>query len=478
MISHVLMPLYCVEKQLLLINFESCETEKSTRKARVIKMAKVKVALDTRSKSKNIEGKFPLVLRISHKRKTRDISFKVYLKLEQYDEAQIKFSGIQNAVSKSKRVKKTYSEIDLWLDDNKAEIKLWSIAKLKDTIERKFFKKQSELTLLEEGAKVIYRLKAEERFSTASSYESALKIFVKYRMKQAKKDDKVSISTLFVKSKENMLLPKDEFRMYDLPIKAFDIEYAKNFKAYLSRRVKSKNSVNIHLRSLQVILNDAEDSHIELKGHKPLEKIKKISSPNEPVVLDRGEIHRLRSAIYPEGTSKFHVRNYFLFMFNNMGMNFTDIALAKVKQFNPSDLRFSYTRKKTETEGDHFHIKQNQENLEILKYYMEGKSPDDYLFPIIPASAEGEDIFKKKNDKLHWFNDNLKKITTDIEIDKNVTSYAARDTWTNIGLQMGIDIRKISSGLGHSSIDVTEKHYSQKILENILDEVNAQITGI
>lgn len=63
----------------------------------------------------------------------------------------------------------------------------------------------------------------------------------------------------------------------------------------------------------------------------------------------------------------------------------------------------------------------------------------------------------------------MKKMTKELGIDKNVTTYTARDTWTNLGLEMGIDIRKISSGLGHSSVKTTEKHYSQTVQERILD---------
>lgn len=62
-------------------------------------------------------------------------------------------------------------------------------------------------------------------------------------------------------------------------------------------------------------------------------------------------------------------------------------------------------------------------------------------------------------------------------IEKKITTYTLRDTWTNIGLHMGIDIRKISSGLGHSSVQVTEKHYGKSVSEKILDEINAKITA-
>jgi hypothetical protein len=71
---------------------------------------------------------------------------------------------------------------------------------------------------------------------------------------------------------------KPEYEDYDMPIKAFSVEYAKDFKAYLSNRFISINTVFIHLRSIQSILNDAEKTYTELKGHKPLETIKKANN--------------------------------------------------------------------------------------------------------------------------------------------------------------------------------------------------------
>lgn len=447
-------------------------------------MATVRIVLDTRPTSVDKSNKYPLVLRIGHKTQRRDIPFDVRLGKQDFVEldsgydkkktAHFKIKGVPNPVRKTKRIQKTYSDVDLWLDENKGEIKLWPINLLKETIERKFFNKQSQLSLLEHGAKIIYRFHVEKRYSTASSYEDALKIVVKFQKKLARKDDRAQIKDLYDKTKKDMFTVKPEYKPYDMPIKAFNVEFAKDFKTYLGQRLKSKNSINIHLRSLQAIINDAEKTYDELKGHKPLESFKKSSTANAPVVLTNEEIEAIRNATYPEDSSKFHVRNYFLFMFNNMGMNFYDIAIARVHQFDGE--RFSYTRKKTESEGDYFSIKQNQENLDIIAYYAKGKEPENYIFPIIPEDRVGEAVFKTKKGKLSWFNDNIKRIAEDLCIEKSLSSYTPRDTWTNLGLQMGIDIRKISSGLGHSSVEVTQKHYSQIIQEKILDEINAQIT--
>ena len=442
-------------------------------------MTKVKVTLDKRADHTHKDGKFPLVLRLSHKRKTRDIPFDIYVHQDQFDETEGKITGIQNAVRHSKRVQNIFSNIDLWVDENKAAIKLWEITKLKDQIERRFFKKQSELRLFEHAADLFNRFWQKEKYSTIASYEDALKVLAKYNMHKSGKSDRIIIKSLFNRNAKEGFEVKEEYQAFDLPIKAVDKDLAKNFEAYMSSRFKSKNSVFIHLRSLQSIISDAEDSYDELKGHKPFAGIKKVSLPNKPVVLTRTEIdsiRKLKAEFKKTANPKFDVINYFLFMFNNMGMNFMDLALAKVSWFDGE--RFNYTRKKTEEEGDDFSIKQNEENLKIIKYYRKGKSKDNYLFPIIPEDTPDERIFLVKKQKAKWFNDHFTDIANRLEIDKNITTYTPRDTWTNMGLSMGIDIRKISKGLGHARVETTEKHYEQNMQFKLLDEMNDWITDV
>lgn len=437
-------------------------------------MTKIRVTLNKRASHKTTKGQYPLILNIGHKRKAREIPFNLYLKEKQYDESTGKITGIENSVRQTKRIQKIYTDVDYWVDENQAEIKLWSIDKLKDEIERRFFNKQNELSLLTHGGKYLHRLIAEERFSTASSYEDALKIFVKYQMKMARKSDRVVIKSLFEKSQEAFLV-KDEYRRYDLPIKAIDTEFVKSFKAYLSHRLNSRNSVGIALRSLQAIMNDAGESFTELRDHKPMARVKKGSFKNAPNPLTMDEINRIRELKVITDSSEFHVKNYFLFMFGNMGMNFFDMALLKRFQFDSE--RIKYFRKKTEYEGDFFSVKQNDECLRIIDYYLENQGPQDYIFPILSIDIPPSRIHRVKNDKVGWFNKHLRQLAKKADIEKDVTSYSARDTWTNVGLELGIDIRKISAGLGHSSIEVTNKHYGASIQEKILDEINARITA-
>ncbi len=231
----------------------------------------------------------------------------------------------------------------------------------------------------------------------------------------------------------------------------------------------------MHLRSLQAIMNDAGKAFEDLRDHKPLSSFKKQSHENAPAPLDLADIAKIRNLKLKTGTPIWNNRNYLLFMFNNMGMNFFDLAI--LKRFQYEDNRIKYFRKKTHYEGDYFSVLQNDESLKIIEHYLNVQDDNDYLFPVIPANTSPERLHIVNNGKVKTFNKYAARIAALAGIEKKITTYTLRDTWTNIGLDMGIDIRKISSGLGHSSVQVTEKHYGKSVTEKILDEINAKITA-
>ncbi|WP_024768456.1 tyrosine-type recombinase/integrase [Aquimarina macrocephali] len=436
-------------------------------------MATVKVTLDKRKDHITKDNKFALVLRIGHKSKTRDISFNIHLHADQFDPDTGKITGITNSVRHSKRTKKIYGDIDLWIDEEAGTIRHWEIDQLKREIEQRFFKKQPSRTLLNYGGVYLHRLLLEGQYATADSYESALKIWVKYRMKLKGEDDQTIIKTLY-KKEANALTVLADYTAYDMQIRAFDYSFGKDFKAYMSKRFASKNTPLIHLRSIQAIMNDAAQAFADLQGHNPLSRIEKQSVENVPKPLTLEEIGAIRHLELTPHTPIWNTRNYLLFMFNNMGMNHFDMAIIKRSQFDGE--RITYFRKKTLKEGDYFSVLQSEESLTIISHYLNDQAPDDYLFPIIPNDATPERLHRVNKDKVKLFNKYANRIAELAEIDKKITTYTIRDTWTNIGLDLGIDIRKISSGLGHSGVHVTEKHYAQKIQTQILDEINAKIT--
>ncbi|MBT1689883.1 tyrosine-type recombinase/integrase [Dawidia soli] len=450
-------------------------------------MTTIKITLDKREDHTHVDKRYPVVLRIGHKRKTRDIPFNIAVHEKNFDPVTGKVTGILNAVQNTKRVQRILAETDLWVTENGPKIKFWSVAKLKAEIERKFFEEQFQLSLLTVAGKLLYRLCAEERFTTADSYEGALKAFIRYRMVQMNKEPE-DIKTLYNKDilKESHKQKKGEdtkgfevlpeYTVYDLPIIAIDRDMMQDFKAHLAKTC-GKNTIGIYLRSLNVFFNDASKSHKdELGNHSPLEDIKKGSYENEAKPWTMEELNRLRKLDLEPGSGLFEARDFVLTMFNNMGMNFFDLALLRVSKFDGE--RLSYSRKKTinAKKKDTFSIKQSDEALEILQRHIQGKSADDYIFPILTPDIPTEQVHEVKAEKLRVFNKRIKVLCQKAGI-KEGSSYTVRDTWTDVGLERGVNIRAMSSGLGHEDIRTIDKHYTRKLNNKALDKANAKITG-
>jgi integrase len=450
-------------------------------------MTTIKITLDKREDHTHADNRYPVVLRIGHKRKTRDILFNVAVYEKNFDPVTGKVSGILNAVRHTKRVQKILTETDLWVTENAPKIKFWSVAKLKAEIERKFFQEQFDLSLLTVAGKLLYRLCAEERFTTADSYEGALKAFIRYRMVLMNKTPE-DIKTLYKKdilketheqkkgedTKGFEILP--EYAMYDMPVIAIDPDMMKDFKAHLAKTC-GKNTIGIYLRSLNVFFNDASASYrAELGDHAPLDGIKKGSYENEPNPWTMEELNLLRKLNLEPGSGLSEARDFILFIFNNMGMNFFDVALLQIPNFDGE--RINYSRKKTinAQKKDTFHIKQSDEAREIIQRYILGKSAQDYIFPILTPGIPAAEIHEVKQEKLRLFNKRIETLCKMAGIKKG-SSYTIRDTWTNIGLERGVNIRAMSSGLGHEDIRTMDKHYSQKVSTKALDKANAKITG-
>ncbi len=100
------------------------------------------------------------------------------------------------------------------------------------------------------------------------------------------------------------------------------------------------------------------------------------------------EIDTMRELEIKPNSAMWKARNYFLFMFNNIGINFMDLAKLKKSQFNKTEFddngkllvgRISY--RKSKTQGS-FSIKLTSESLAILNEYdIQNKEDKDFIFP-------------------------------------------------------------------------------------------------
>jgi integrase len=183
--------------------------------------------------------------------------------------------------------------------------------------------------------------------------------------------------------------------------------------------------------------------------------------------ISKMEFIKIRDVNYKEGSPVWHAKNYALVMFNCRGMNFIDLVKLQVKDITKD--RIFYGRSKT---GDQLSVRITEELREILNFYMEGKSMDDYLFP---ANYDGSTKHYEKYKSLRRrMNGHLKTIAKDAGIEEHFTTYTIRHSWATIAKFMGISTEVISEGLGHNSLKTTQI-YLKSFTNQILDEANEMV---
>lgn len=103
-------------------------------------------------------------------------------------------------------------------------------------------------------------------------------------------------------------------------------------------------------------------------------------------------------------------------------------------------------------------------------------SPDTYIFPILDGSESSVTQRNKTKSFNKYLNKHIKKLTSKLDIDAHVTSYAARHSFATVLKSSGTNLAYISEAMGHSSLSTTESYLdrfeSETRKENTLKLIN------
>lgn len=94
----------------------------------------------------------------------------------------------------------------------------------------------------------------------------------------------------------------------------------------------------------------------------------------------------------------------------------------------------------------------------------------------IPVISKAWNILKKYNFQLpiisnQKYNGALKKIATEVGINKRLTSHVGRKTYGTLLLNKDVPIETVSKLLGHSSVKITEQHYAKVLHMKVARDV-------
>lgn len=240
--------------------------------------------------------------------------------------------------------------------------------------------------------------------------------------------------------------------------------WLKGFEIFLKEQGLRINSINLHIRNIRAVFNDAINEDKAEQNTYPFRKFKLKSEETQKRSLTIEQLRSIR-----DWPCEPHERQYidiFMLMFYLRGINMIDLAnLTRIEEGGTLE----YRRAKT---GRLYKIKVEPEALAIIEKY-KGKQ---YLLDII----ERYDNYKNF---LHRMNRTLKEFgRTSVgkrgKKEKHpafpfLSTYYARHTWATIAALLEIPKETIAAALGHGKKSVTDIYIDFD--QNKIDKANRQV---
>lgn len=404
-------------------------------------MASIKLYFDRRVNRK--DGTFPLRISISHKKQQVLISLNVLLLPEQWDAAKEKIVGHPNRLFLNNYVVRQKLNVETELLNLKA-------AGLLDSLTGKQIRDKIQQSLTGE---------TKEDKNTPPLFVDRCRKFA---------EEKTNVRT-----RECYLYTLNKVMAFDsepekLTFECINYQWLKEFEFYLSE-TSAINSINIHMRNIRAVFNDALNS--EVIACYPFRKYKIKSEETIKRSLLPKDLVAFRD--YP---CEEHQRQYldmFMLTFYLIGINTIDLCNLK----DIRNGRIEYRRAKTKKL---YSIKIEPEAMAIIERY-KGKGQ---LLDML-------DRYSNYKDYAHRLNENLQEIGEVKLVEKvikgkrrqvkerkplfpDITTYWARHTWATIAHKIGIPKDTISMALGHEFGCKTTGIYIDYDMEKV-DEANRKV---
>jgi len=237
-------------------------------------------------------------------------------------------------------------------------------------------------------------------------------------------------------------------------------DWLKRFQAHLLSKGKSYTTVSIYTRSIMALMNDAKRAGIIKEGQYPFGKGRYEIPTGEGRKLAL-TMQQIKAVVtYTDGretTEKYRDLWFFSYLCN--GINFTDLLKLKYGNIVGDEIYF-YRQKTIRTSKVKKEIQATitpEMQAIIDRWGNPEKKPDNYIFPYLTG---GENKIQEKSiihDVTKRTNKRLKEIGTAVGIE-GLTTYTARHSYATVLKRSGANIAFISESLGHSDLKTTENY--------------------
>ncbi|MBS1595587.1 MAG: site-specific integrase [Bacteroidetes bacterium] len=400
----------------------------------------VVLSLDTRRPKR--DGTFPVLLRISHFGKVSSITTGIYVKDADWDEkaraVRASYKGTQSVARLNNFLQKMKSEaIDIVTRlDEKKVLGTLSAVQVKQLVERK----SESGSFLRFGEELASEFDEAGRYGSAQAYRITLRVLSNF------------------------------CRGGNPSFRDITYSFLSKLEQYHLQKGGALNGLAVYMRTVRAIFNEAIRRGLAEQDAYPFKSYTIKTTKTRKRAISMEAIKRIQSLALAPGHPLYHARNYFLSSFYLRGVPFADLVRLKVGDI--VDGRIRYDRQKTDKPYDIAVVPAMQE---ILALYIEGRSSEDYIFPVLTA-READREYRQVNDARKRYNRKLKEIAKLCGIEESLTSYVSRHSFATQAKNLGVPIAAISDMLGHSDTKTTQV-YLDSLPSDIMDDFHKRILG-
>lgn len=161
----------------------------------------------------------------------------------------------------------------------------------------------------------------------------------------------------------------------------------------------------------------------------------------------------------------------FMFSVYACGLRFSDIMTLQWKNVNMETHQLSKISVKSRVA---LNFVLNRAAMQILEQWKKRTGKHRFVFGLLPDDFDLNDDAEVKRQRINRntpIKTSLRTIGEKMQLSFNLTMHVARHTWAVLALNKGVDVHKVSTLLGHSSVLVTEKVYAKFLPKTLDDEV-------
>jgi len=380
--------------------------------------------IDTRKALKN--GKYPVKLRVTFRRKQRYYPANLSLLAEEFD----KVVG-KNPKGQHKTYRLKFDALEQKANKVIDEMGTFDFASFS---KRLYTNVHTQADVFTYFSDIIKANKQKENLGTASNYNCSMNSLKKFRGK--------------------------------LTFMDVTVDFLEKYEAWLLAAEKSVTTVSMYVRSLRAVVNQAISDGILPKdynypfGSKIKRKYQIPTSRNIKKSLTMSEIKLFFNYKPVQGTWEEKGLDFWIFSYLGNGMNMKDIANLRHKDIDEEYIKF--VRAKTRHTNNvvtpiTIYLTDDLKRI-IAKWGTANDTKDSLVFPILNPADTPEKRRAVLQQFIKMVNKYMRIIAKKLGINKPCTTYYARHSFSTVLKRSGANVQFISEALGHSSINTTKAY--------------------